>query len=97
MRSHTQASPPSWAAIIDSNRNLAGSAIAFNVRARSVAAAALSGSRTNGTQQEVSASGRVAERGMNPSMPDVLTDVDVRMTMNETLMFVYERGGDDQF
>jgi hypothetical protein len=45
----------------------------------------------------VSASGRVAERGMNPSMPDVLTDVDVRMTMNETLMFVYERGGDDQF
>ena len=69
VRSHTQASPPSWAAIIDSNRNLAGSAIAFNVRARSVAAAAVSGSRTSGTQQATSASGRAAERVMNPVCP----------------------------
>ena len=50
VRSQTHASPPSWAAISDSSRNRAGSAMAFNVWARSVAASASSGSRTSGAQ-----------------------------------------------
>src|SRR6476620_7398610 len=75
---------------MDSSRNRAGSAMAFSVRARSVAASAVSGWRTSGTQHATSTRGSTAGL-MKPSMPDVLTGVDVWFTMSGTLMFVYTR------
>jgi len=69
VRSHTQASPPSCAAIMDSSRSLAGSAIAFKIRARSAAAGALSGCRTNGTQHETSTIGSAEGELMNRACP----------------------------
>jgi len=56
VRSHTQASPPSCAATIDTSRSRVGSASALSLRARSAAWLDVIGSRSNGAQH-ASASG----------------------------------------
>src|SRR6476469_8070084 len=71
--------------------------MAFSVRARSVAASAVSGWRTSGTQHATSTRGSAGGL-MKSSMPDVLTGVDVWFTMGGTLMFIYVREhGHDRF
>ena len=49
--SQTQASPPSWQAISETNRSRTGSPSALNIGARSAASGRASGSRVSGAQQ----------------------------------------------
>src|SRR5689334_1806316 len=68
VRSQTQASPPSWAATMDTRRSRVGSASAFMTRDRSSAWAAVSGSRSSGAQQRA-ARARPGADGLEAAAP----------------------------